>query len=73
MSDINPRDFGAMEAKVELLEKKMDDMAADMKELLGIVQQAKGGWKTLVMVGTAAGAVGAAVAKAASWIQVVPK
>ncbi len=67
MSDIDPRDFGRLEAEVESLRNEVAGLRADVRELLAIVSQAKGGWRTLVMVGSVAGAIGAFLAKVVQW------
>ncbi len=67
MSEIDPRDFGRLEAEVENLRNEVAGLRTDVRELLQIVSTAKGGWRTLVMVGSAAGAMGAFLAKAVTW------
>jgi hypothetical protein len=65
MSDINPQEFGRLQAQVEilirsdaaktdLLEKLADDMQAVRLQLA----EASGGWKLLVMLGGSASMVG---------------
>ena len=46
-----------------LLESELREIKADVKSILALVNQAKGGWKTLVIVGAIAGASGALVTK----------
>lgn len=55
---IDPKEFGQLQAKVELLQKSVDEMRADMKELLAAVENARGGWKTLMLLGGASAAFG---------------
>ncbi len=57
------REFGKIEAKVEELEKKVDKMQASLDRIVETLSEAKGGWKTLVAVGTIAGGLGAAATK----------
>lgn len=57
------REFGKIEAKVEELEKKVDRMQASLDSITQTLSEAKGGWKTLVAVGTIAGGLGAAATK----------
>lgn len=57
------RDLGRLEARVDALESELREIKADVKSILALVNQAKGGWKTLVIVGAIAGASGALVTK----------
>jgi len=60
---IDPRDFGALEAKVEELEKKVDAMSHKLDDILITLNEAKGGWRMLMGVAGAA----AAGASALQW------
>lgn len=51
MSDVQ-RDLGAHEAKIEALEREVHAMRGDLAEIKGLLQQAKGGWKVLLAVGS---------------------
>lgn len=62
MTDMQ-RDLGRLEARVDALESELREIKADVKSILALVNQAKGGWKTLVIVGAIAGASGALVTK----------
>jgi hypothetical protein len=79
MSDIDPQEFGRLQAQVEtliasdaaktdLLTKLADDMQAVRLQLA----EARGGWRLLVALGGASGAVGAAIAWAASHMRLLP-
>lgn len=69
MTEINPRDFGKLEAEVASLKKSLDDMATDMKAVRSALDAAGGGWRVLVAVGGLSGAVTAVVVK---WLPVIP-
>jgi hypothetical protein len=56
MNEIDPRDFGALEAKVEELEKKVDEMGQKLDQILLTLNEAKGGWRMLMGVAGAAAA-----------------
>lgn len=43
MSDINPREFGRLEAEVQSLRTQMDSLQKDMRELLELANKSKGG------------------------------
>lgn len=63
MGQVSDRDFGQLEAKVEELEKKMDRVQTTLDDISKVLSEAKGGWKTLVVVGTIAGGLGAGATK----------
>jgi hypothetical protein len=64
MSDhIDPRDFGRLEAEVATLTKTVESMAADLKAVRSALDAAGGGWRVLVAVGAASGAVSAVAVK----------
>jgi hypothetical protein len=44
MSDIDPIQYGQLIAKVDLLEKQVADMQSDVKKLLALANQSKGGF-----------------------------
>jgi hypothetical protein len=53
MSEINPREFGRLEAEVSSLRTQVADLQKDMRELLELANRSKGGlW---VGMGIAAG------------------
>lgn len=67
MSESDPldrRDYGRMEAQVEQLTKDVHMLTQTVKEINEFMQQSKGGWKTIAMLGGVAGSIGAAV----TWI-----
>jgi hypothetical protein len=68
MSEIDPREFGRLEAEVKALTKTVDDMAKDMKAVRAALDAAGGGWRVLVAVGGLSGAVTAALIKVAPFI-----
>jgi len=44
-------------AKLEQLDIRLTDVGDDVKKILAFMERSKGSWKTLVMLGTAAGTV----------------
>jgi hypothetical protein len=44
MPDINPEEFGRMKEQIEHLQKSQDALAKDMKEILAVINQSKGGF-----------------------------
>jgi hypothetical protein len=69
VSEIDPREFGRLEAEVKALTKTVDDMAKDMKAVRAALDAAGGGWRVLVAVGGLSGAITAVVVK---WLPVIP-
>lgn len=70
MSD---REIGEHDARLNALEKQMDEIRDDVKSILSVLSEARGGWKTLMLVGGIAGMMGATVAKLASVLFFIPK
>lgn len=60
---IDPRDFGRLEAEVATLTKTVESMAADLKAVRSALDAAGGGWRVLVAVGAASGAITALLVK----------
>ena len=54
---IDRRDYGRLEADVEHLKATIDRIEDDLRAMRDMMEQGKGGWKVLVMIG---GAVSAA-------------
>ena len=67
-SGIDPRDFGRLEAEVATLTKTVESMAADLKAVRSAMDAAGGGWRVLVSVGAASGAVTALLIKVLPFI-----
>jgi hypothetical protein len=66
-------DLGRHDAQIEQLKEDMQAVKADVHDIKLMLSEARGGWKTLMLVGGIAASVGAVVAKAATWIGWVPK
>lgn len=65
MSDpINLREYGKLEQQVAYLSIQMNSMQTDMQAMRALLEQSKGGWRTLVWLAGVAGTIGAA----ATWI-----
>lgn len=81
MTDVDPTEFGRLQAQVlELREHKdrtIETLERIDKSLQAIevqLAEARGGWRTLFLVGGAAGALGSGLTKAALWFaQAGPK
>lgn len=71
--DAIQRDIGRLEGRVNALEAELREIKTDVKAILALVNQAKGGWKTLVIVGAVAGADGALVTKLGIFAGMFPR
>ena len=63
------RDLGRMETEIQELKRRVGNVEALMSDVHKIVTEARGGWKTLLAVGGASAAVGAAVAKVVAYLK----
>jgi membrane protease subunit (stomatin/prohibitin family) len=53
MSEIDARDFGRLEAQVELLQTEVTELSKDVKSLLELANQSKGGfWMGMAIAST---------------------
>ncbi|HNF63678.1 MAG TPA: hypothetical protein PKZ20_18235 [Rhodocyclaceae bacterium] len=60
MSDIDPREFGRLEAEVKALQEEVSGLRDDVKELLELANKSKGGfWIGMAIVSGVGGIVGA--------------
>jgi hypothetical protein len=56
MEHINPIEYGRLLAKVETLEARVDDMSKDIKSLLELANQSKGGfWMGMTLASVTGG------------------
>jgi prefoldin subunit 5 len=69
MTEIDPREFGRLEAEVKNLTKSIEEISADLKAVRSALDAAGGGWRVLVAVGGLSGAVTAALIK---WLPMLP-
>lgn len=44
MNEINPQEFGKMKEQIEHLQRTQDELKDDMKSLLALANQSKGGF-----------------------------
>ncbi len=57
------RELGRHGAEIEALQGDMRELKKDVKSILTTLSEARGGWKTLMLVAGVAGAVGAVLGK----------
>jgi len=61
------RDLGRHDAEIETLQKEIAELRQEIKQISKILNEARGGWRTMMLLGGAAGAVGAAITKLAQF------
>ena len=62
MGDIDPREFGRLEAEVQSLRSQVSSLQSDVRELLELANRSKGGlWVGMSISATLGGAVSWAV------------
>jgi hypothetical protein len=62
-AEIDPRDFGRLEAEVQQLQNQVAEIASDMKAVRSVLDAAGGSWRMLVGVATITSALTALIVK----------
>ena len=72
--------MGEMPGRLNAMDRRFDEhyaanlrMVEDIKIIRSTMDQAKGGWKTLLLIGGVAGAMGAFVTKMAAFVGTLPR
>ena len=77
MTDHNRRSTDAdvvkLETEVDHLKEDMMEVKKDVKSILAVLNQTKGGWKVIVLVASVAGTAGAIAAKLFPFLGGLPK
>jgi DNA repair exonuclease SbcCD ATPase subunit len=60
-------------AMVSSAENKIESLKKEIADMRSLIDQAKGGWRIIVGVGTISAAMGAVIAKIASFVWSIPK
>ena len=68
---IDPREFGRLEQEVQQLSKQMEGMQMTLTSINNTLSEAKGGWRTLMMLGGAGAACGSFVTWALSHVKLI--
>jgi len=63
MSDIDPREFGRLEAEVKALQDEVSGLRDDVKELLELANKSKGGFWIGMAIASGVGGIVGAIAK----------
>lgn len=69
MSGPLDRDLGRLEGKVEKMEDDLDDVKRMVADMHKTISEARGGWKTLVVVGTVSAAITTGAMKALAFLK----
>jgi hypothetical protein len=65
--DIVSREVGKHDAQIESLQEDMRSLKSDVAEIKEILNQTKGGWKALAILGGISATIGGVVAKVVGW------
>lgn len=60
---IDLQEYGRLTAQVEHLKKDVDELRNDMRKVLETLQQARGGWRFLLLICGASASAGALITK----------
>ena len=66
-------DIAILKTEVEYLKGHITEIRSDTREIKETLHQAKGGWKTLMLVAGISSTVGALAAKIAPFLGLLPK
>lgn len=69
---IDPRDFGRLEQQVESLTEQLQEVRNTLDQISQTLSEARGGWRTLMVLGGAAAGIGSALTWALSHIKFTP-
>ncbi|MDP6769502.1 MAG: hypothetical protein QF704_02255 [Anaerolineales bacterium] len=63
MASSTDKDIGRLEGRMASVEKDLSAMKIDMRCILKTLNEARGGWKTLLLAAGVAGTIGAVASK----------
>jgi len=66
---IDPREFGRLEQEVKQLASQMTTIQTTLSQINETLSEAKGGWRTLMLLGGAGAAIGGAITWAAQHLR----
>lgn len=70
---MNDHELGELQAEVRNVKDDVAEMRLDIKDILDTLAQAKGGWKTLLLVAGVAGVAGAILTKLVAFTAWLPR
>lgn len=73
MSNQPEVEIAVLKTELEYVRKELDEVRSDLKVIREVLSQAKGGWKTLMLVAGISSTIGALLAKVAPWFTLAPR
>lgn len=73
MSEAPEVQIAILKTEVDYLKKNIDEMRTDVRDIKEVLSQARGGWKTLMLVAGISSTIGALTIKLVPWIGTLPK
>lgn len=68
--DMMHRDIGRHDAEIEALQREISELRREVREISRMLSEARGGWRSLMLIGGIASTIGAAITKA--WAYIFP-
>lgn len=72
MAPVDLRSYGRLEQQVEQLQQDVHNLKENVQAMRDLMEQGKGGWRTLAWLGGIAGSIGAGFAWILSHVKVSP-
>jgi len=69
--EFDPYNYGVLSEKVGTLENEVRELRQDVKKMLGLIENARGGYKTMIALGGLSAAVGALIVKIATYLALI--
>lgn len=66
------RELGGLQERMRAVEASQKTQGEDIKTILTVLSEARGGWKALMIVGGVSGAIGALIAKVLPFLPMKP-
>ena len=66
-------EIAVLKTELTYVRKDLDEVKDDLKAIKETLQEARGGWKTLMLVGGISSSIGALLAKFLPWFAFAPK
>lgn len=73
MNQTEQRDLGKLEARMDNVETDIGEMKKDVRAIRDVIVQAKGSWRTLVILAGLSAAAGAFATKLLAWLAMLPR
>jgi len=62
------RDIGRHDAEIEALQREISELRSEVREISRMLSEARGGWRSLMLVGGMASAAGAIITKGLGYL-----